>query len=427
MNAQGIGLKIAICAYDSIDGVGGPFVWVQRMSGELAARGFNVRVLLFHWEPVERGVLHSRLTEQGTHVSCIAFRDSESNVLSILELLRSDLPHVFVADNVIPGLLASRHLRTWGVPTVAIVRSDDRFYHAVIERFVAGQSRDRVATAVCVSKYLTETAIIAGARLVPVKHIPSGTPIPQRKAVAPADTLRLIYVGRIVQEQKRIVETTRALIRTITENPGCTAELLGDGPDRKLVEQLLTSTNTVVRLAGRVDSKECQQRLLNSHVLVLLSDYEGTPTAVMEAMACGVVPVCMRMRSGIPELVEHNVTGLIVNDREDDFQHAIQRLRSEPGLWQRLSNSARQRAEAQFSFHRSADSWQLLLVSLAPAALPSEPTLPRRLSLAPRHSDFGPEDVRLPGFWNRSERKISRVIRRTCALGRRFSRWLGLS
>jgi colanic acid/amylovoran biosynthesis glycosyltransferase len=421
------GLKIAICAYDSADGVGGPFVWVQRMSRELATRGFNVRVLLFHWKPIECGVLHSRLSEQGTPVSCIQFRDSESNVLSILENLRSDLPHVFVADNVIPGLLSGRHLRTWGIPTVGIIRSDDRFYHAVISRFVAGQSRDRVSTAVCVSKYLTETANAAGPRLVPAKHIPSGTPIPPQKAVPPVDALRLIYVGRIVQEQKRIFETTRALIRAVTENSGCTAELVGDGPDRKSVEQLLKSTTSCVRLTGRVDSEECQQRLLNSHILVLLSDYEGTPTAVMEAMACGVVPVCMRMRSGIPELVEHDVTGLIVNDREDDFQQAIRRLRNERGLWERLSNAARQRAEAQFSFHRSADSWQVLLTSLAPMILPSKLSLPRRLSLAPRHPDFGPEDVRLPGFWDRSGKKIEWLIRRTCAFGSRFGRWLGLS
>jgi glycosyltransferase involved in cell wall biosynthesis len=31
----------------------------------------------------------------------------------------------------------------------------------------------------------------------------------------------------------------------------------------------------------------------------------------MEAMACGVVPICLRMRSGVPELIEDGVTGLL--------------------------------------------------------------------------------------------------------------------
>ena len=42
---------------------------------------------------------------------------------------------------------------------------------------------------------------------------------------------------------------------------------------------------------------------------------------MLEGMACGCVPVCLAMRSGIPELVQHSVSGLIVGDREDSTLH----------------------------------------------------------------------------------------------------------
>ncbi|WP_371821102.1 glycosyltransferase [Chloracidobacterium sp. D] len=44
-------------------------------------------------------------------------------------------------------------------------------------------------------------------------------------------------------------------------------------------------------------------------MFVLLSDYEGLPIALMEAMATGLVPICTAMRSGIGQLVVDGVTG----------------------------------------------------------------------------------------------------------------------
>ena len=55
----------------------------------------------------------------------------------------------------------------------------------------------------------------------------------------------------------------------------------------------------------------------------------GLPIALIEAMACGVVPICLQTRSGF---VEHGVTGLLVRDRGKDFIAAVQRLRQEPLL-----------------------------------------------------------------------------------------------
>jgi colanic acid/amylovoran biosynthesis glycosyltransferase len=84
----------------------------------------------------------------------------------------------------------------------------------------------------------------------------------------------------------------------------------------------------------------------------------------MEAMAAGLVPVCLNIRSGVPELVEHNITGLLVNDRSDGFLDAVRLLRSETGLWERLSKAARTKIESEYSYQKTADRWIELFTEL---------------------------------------------------------------
>ena len=241
-------LRIDICAYDSPHGVGGPYVWVQRMCRELVARGMDVRVRLFHWGPLEEGIVFQGLRQNGIPLTSHAFADSESNVRWLLKSVDEEPPAVLIADNVIPALLAGRYLRQRGIPTVGILRSDDAFYHAVIERFVCGKPEDRLSAVVCVSQFLTEIVGLKSVDSLDVVNIPSGTPIPDRTAAAPTDTLKVVYVGRLVQEQKRIIETTHALNRVVSELPNTSATLFGDGPDHDDVRTLVASTCSPIEL-----------------------------------------------------------------------------------------------------------------------------------------------------------------------------------
>jgi len=393
------------------------------MCRQLQQQGMHIRVRLFHWGSLESGIVYQGLQRDGIPLTSHVFAGSESNVRWLLKSVADDPPAVLIADNVVPALLAGRYLQKGGIPTIGILRSDDAFYHAVIERFVSGTPEDRLTAVVCVSEFLTEVVQSKSIDALEVVHIPSGTPIPDRTAAAPTDILKLIYVGRLVQEQKRIIETTHALHRVVSELPNTSATLFGDGPDHDDVKKLLASMSSPVELAGRLDSDGLHERLLQSHVIVLLSDYEGTPTAVMEAMACGVVPVCLRIRSGIPELVTHNETGLLVDDRGDGFVNTIRRLQTEAGLWQRLSANARKRVEEGFSFERSAGKWECLLRKLsARSHRTGRITIPSRLKLATPHPAFAQEDKRAAGVLEESLGRLRRAISRARMFGGRLKR-----
>ena len=181
-----------------------------------------------------------------------------------------------------------------------------------------------------------------GALHTQVARIAYGINIPDLAVTRAGSGLRLAYVGRLVEEQKRISDVVRALARASAEVPETTAVIYGDGPDRMHVSRLLANEfpDRPVRLAGPVDSEKLQSMLLQVDVIVLLSDYEGLPIALLEAMACGCVPVCLRGRSGISELVVDGETGIVVNDRQTGFVRAIDKLYQDPALWSRLSRGA---------------------------------------------------------------------------------------
>jgi hypothetical protein len=106
----------------------------------------------------------------------------------------------------------------------------------------------------------------------------------------------------------------------------------------------------------------------------------------MEAMAAGLVPICMDIRSGIPELVHHEETGMLVADRGDAFVAAVGCLRESAELWLRLSGNARVRVEAGYSLTAGADAWVEMLQELAGQdGPPRAPHIPRHIDLPPPH------------------------------------------
>lgn len=84
-------------------------------------------------------------------------------------------------------------------------------------------------------------------------------------------------------------------------------------------------------------------------VFVLSSHLEGLGTSILDAMAAGV-PVVATAAGGIPEIVQHERTGLLVPPRSpEQLALAIDSLLADPERARALAFAARQRVEAEFS------------------------------------------------------------------------------
>ena len=75
-------------------------------------------------------------------------------------------------------------------------------------------------------------------------------------------------------------------------------ELVGDGPLRTGLEQLAGELSVKVGFSGRLPHEELVRRMHEARVFVLCSWYEGLPSALLEAMACGMAVVGGDNRSG---------------------------------------------------------------------------------------------------------------------------------
>jgi glycosyltransferase involved in cell wall biosynthesis len=149
----------------------------------------------------------------------------------------------------------------------------------------------------------------------------------------------------------------------VRELPGTEAIIYGNGPDRERVRRCLEEEKVGerVRLGGHIDNPEIQRVMLDASIIVLLSDYEGLPIALLEGMACGLIPVCLRIRSGVGQLIEPGRTGLLVDDRGDAFVATIRAIASTTALRTRVSSAARERIAAEYSNEANAERWTALL------------------------------------------------------------------
>ena len=82
---------------------------------------------------------------------------------------------------------------------------------------------------------------------------------------------------------------------------------------------------------------------------VLPSDIEGLPLSILEAMAHGL-PIVASNVGGIPEIIQHDINGLLVPAGDHAaLSAAIRRVATDPVLRCRLGDAARERANVTFS------------------------------------------------------------------------------
>jgi colanic acid/amylovoran biosynthesis glycosyltransferase len=387
-------VKITFCTRDYADVSGGHNTWLCGFLPSLRRRGIESRLLCFNSS--NEGEFPTVRSLRRAGFSCATVSEQEmkytgQRVRWIFDRLAEDPPDVFVSNAAYPpAYYAGRWLREAGIPTVGICHGGGmmHFYQGLLDEFVLGRAAYQVSAFVCVSKYLEQAVLERRPKRILVRRIPCGVPIPESVAKKPNGRLRLAYVGRLVEEQKRISEVTHGLCRAVREVPGTEALIYGDGPARAAVEQILREEGDglPVHLIGFVENDQIPKHLLECHAVVLLSDHEGLGLSLLEGMACGVVPIGLRGAPGVTEFVVDGLTGLLVGDRGDEFVAAVRRLQEDPTLWERLARSAHAKVEADYSEEVCAARWQELFHTLINRSGPREPLrIPRWLHLPPIH------------------------------------------
>lgn len=172
-------------------------------------------------------------------------------------------------------------------------------------------------------------------------------------------TLRLLFMDRLVESQKRIMLLPRVLRRLDRSQIRWRLTVAGDGPDRRKLEEALGPWRGSGHacFTGWVARSEVPSLFAAHDVYLKLSRNEGSPSSVIEAMAAGCVPVAVNI-PGVMDFVINRGSGVVVSRADPSaIASAILRLACEPSYLAALKSGAQARARAEFSIDVFGDRW----------------------------------------------------------------------
>jgi len=146
-----------------------------------------------------------------------------------------------------------------------------------------------------------------------------------------------------MQHQKRVLDLVKITNNLDRNDISYRLTVIGEGSDLQTLKTAWTDeikTDKVIML-GRLSRREMLTVLEQNNVFVLVSDFEGMPISLLEAMAHGCVPVVSDLASGIPDLVIDGVTGFRVPVGDvERFASYIERLYNDRSLMERMATAA---------------------------------------------------------------------------------------
>jgi glycosyltransferase involved in cell wall biosynthesis len=180
---------------------------------------------------------------------------------------------------------------------------------------------------------------------------PFNNAVPSLREDLSRDRALIGLIGRLAWE-KGIDIFLRAAARVLGEFPSAQFVVVGEGPDKDKLEQLVDELNirANVSMLGHRDNMPSVYASLD--VMVSSSRQEGLPMAILEGMASSL-PLVATAVGEVPTVVLDGRTGVLVpGDDLDSLTAGILELLRDPALRTRLGSAARRRVEEEYSAAR---------------------------------------------------------------------------
>lgn len=175
----------------------------------------------------------------------------------------------------------------------------------------------------------------------------------------PRKEKRVLYVGRMVYNQKRVDYLLRAWQIIEQKHPEWSLDLLGDGTCLNYYKKLSQSLRLEhVVFHGNQSPQDYYKR---ASIFCMTSSYEGFGLVLTEAMQAGVVPVAFKSFEAISDIVEHEVDGMLVSPFDiKEYARTIQTLIENDELRTKMSAFAQIKVK-KFAIDKIGHDWLMLL------------------------------------------------------------------
>ncbi|HML18054.1 MAG TPA: glycosyltransferase family 4 protein [Bryobacteraceae bacterium] len=195
----------------------------------------------------------------------------------------------------------------------------------------------------------TLAAVLKGARLVVARRVafPVNRGLLSRVKYARADLY--LAVSRCVAAQLEQAGVEREKIRVVYDGVPLVGAACGDQ-----IVALGSKNVDLIRRASEIAGVEVRfttnlwDDLSKAKMFLYASGAEGLGSAALAAMSAGVPVIASRV-GGLPEAVEHERTGILAENRPEDFADAITRLLRDPELAREMGRRGRERVERMFT------------------------------------------------------------------------------
>jgi glycosyltransferase involved in cell wall biosynthesis len=358
-----------VCLVSWAPFLAGAEIAAERLAVGLQQAGHEVLVVLGHNGPVMERMRAAGL--RCLHVPIcftdkwhwLRYRKARNALHRLLEQEQPDIVH---SNDLPTHQMVSDALRGTGIPEVC--------HHRWIfeEKALDWLNKYGATHHLFVSRFLMEELSSNSPRLRSTSRsvVYDGLPLPppptdaerqraHRELGLSADRVLVTFAGQLI-ERKGVADLLHAwsLLDSTFRNQ---AELLIVGEDleskgryRIAMEKLAVELGCTPRFVGF--QKRVGEWLLASNVAVVPSHAEPLGNATLEAMSYAL-PVLGSAVGGIPEMVVHEQTGLLVPPRSpDNLAAALSRLIADAELRRRLGEQGRRRCEEVFSLDAHVDA-----------------------------------------------------------------------
>lgn len=354
----------------SLDILGGQAIQLDRLRTRLAqVEGLEISFIAVN--PVLPGPFRAlqRIKFVRTVVTSIAY------VATLLRRLPAvDVVHAFSASYwsfLLAPFPAMAIGRLYGRTVLLNYRSGEADDHLSRWRRTAIPAMRLAHEIVVPSGYLVDVFARHGLRAVSIYNFVEIERIPyrDRQTIAPR-----FLSNRNLESLYNVACTLRAFARIQAAVPEASLVVAGDGSERASLQALageLALRN--VTFVGRTPPSEMPALYDAADVYLNSPDIDNMPNSIIEAFAAGL-PVVTTDAGGIPYIVTHDRTGLMVASGDDAaLAAAALRLLREPGLAARLTSAARRECLERYVWPAVREAWHgLYRTTTARAAGPQE-------------------------------------------------------
>ena len=298
----------------------------------------------------------------------------KEHVRTLTTLVRTIDPQVVLAEYGPTGSAMLPVCRATRMPLVVHFHGVDAFSTKLLrEQGNYAELVQQAAAIVVVSREMEMQLLKLGAPREKLHYNCYGIDVERFTVGSPATSpKRFVAIGRFV-EKKAPLLTLKSFHKAWLEDPGMQLAMIGEGPLKAECEAFVKSNGlaAAVSFAGVVAHEEVAALLRGARAFVQHSvvsgdnDHEGTPLAVLEAMATGI-PVIATRHAGIADVVGHGVHGLLCEEHDvDAMAENLLDLANNAERAGTMGAAGRANVEANYTMRHSIEGLHRILEGVA--------------------------------------------------------------